>query len=105
MGVTNGVYPFYVQGTQCLGFASMLGDAVFGTDTEVYLYEGFENIRPGDQIRLVALEHSVFVIGKADDYVVVAECNADYQTCKITWGRKITKAELERTSVLYISRY
>ena len=105
VGVTNDVYPFYVTGAQCLGFASMLSDAVFGKDAQVYLYEGFENIRPGDQIRLVAWDHSLFVIGKAEDYVVVAECNADYQTCKIAWGRKITRAELEGTSVLYISRY
>lgn len=104
-GVTNGVYPTVARGMQCLGFASKLSDSVFGTDTQVYLYEGYENIRPGDQIRLVAREHSLFVIGKTEDYVVVAECNADYQTCKIEWGRRVTRKQLESTSVLYISRY
>ena len=35
-------------------------------------------------------------IDKTDEYVIVAECNEDLKSCKISWGRKIMREDMER---------
>ncbi len=93
--------------TQCLGFVNMLSDQIFGKDAPVRTFRDFSQLRPGDQIRLFDDVHSVMVVEKAADYITVAEVNADYVTCKISWGRKISREALEShgSSALYITRY
>ena len=66
-------------------------------------------MRVGDHIRLIDLEHSVLVTEtgtQADGsrYVRVTEVNADYESCKIAWGRTITEDELYGTAEI-LTRY
>ncbi|MBP5249091.1 MAG: DUF5011 domain-containing protein [Lachnospiraceae bacterium] len=95
------------MGYQCFGFAAMLSDAIFGNSTSAYVVNGFENVLPGDVIRIEydnGKGHAAFVIEKYEDHVVVAECNADFETCKIEWGRSVTREELERDNAFYLRR-
>lgn len=88
----------WIQGYQCAGFAFKLSDEIFGTDSDRIYYDyNFDAIRIGDTIRVGEYfgnyGHSVVVIGKSKNYITVAECNAG-NTCKITWGRTISRSEL-----------
>jgi hypothetical protein len=89
-------------GTQCAGFASMVSDRIFGKDVPAKIFYNYDNIRIGDQARINGGSHTVFIIDKTDDYVIVAECNADYNTCVINWGRKIPRNQLKG---FYITRW
>lgn len=89
-------------GGQCAGFASMLSDRIFGKDAPVRIFYNYDDIRVGDQARIDNNGHTVFIIEKTDDYVVVAECNADYKTCIINWGRKIPRSRLKG---FYLTRW
>lgn len=106
-GQTLELFPQYDYLCQCLGFASMISDDIFGADAPVYLFYDYDQLQVGDQIRYDEYEHSMIVISKTDEYVTVAEVNADYQDCLIEWGRKITRQELAELSwdSEYISRY
>ncbi len=101
-GNSDNAYDKKMTSVQCLGFASMLSDKVFGTDAEATRFENYDDIRIGDQARINNNSHTVFIIDKTDDYVVVAECNADYKTCIINWGRKIPREKLKGW---YITRW
>lgn len=94
-------YMGYYWGTQCLGYAALLSDLTFGTDAPISMHSDFEKLRVGDHIRLVLWDHSMLVteVGKDENgktYVYVTEVNADYDTCKIEWGRKFTQQDLHR---------
>jgi len=93
-GNSDDAYDIKMSCVQCLGFASMLSDRIFGTDAPAIKFYNYDEIRVGDQARINGDTHTVFIIDKTDEYVVVAECNADYVTCKISWGRKIPREEL-----------
>lgn len=84
----------FTYGTQCAGFSSMLSDRVFGNDAPIRMFTDYDDIKIGDQARINSGTHSVFIIDKTDDYVVVAECNSDYCSCRIQWGRMIARDEL-----------
>lgn len=92
---------------ECLGFASLLSDQVFGTEPALHVHYDYDLLRVGDHIRLEEYEHSMTVVEKNDDYVVVAEVNQDYNDCLISWSRRITRWELLDLSwdSEYISRY
>lgn len=47
----------------------------------------------------------MIVIEKGNDYIKIADVNYDLNTCKINFGRKITKEELEKQQAWYIRRY
>lgn len=107
-GKTLDLFPQYGYLCQCLGFASFLSDQVFGADAPVSFFYDYDSLRVGDQIRLNEYEHSMIVAEKTDDYVVVAEVNADYEDCLISWQRQISRYELEYElswDLEYISRY
>lgn len=92
-------FPEYGIGMQCLGYASLMSDLVFGTDAPVTLHYDFDRVRVGDHIRLVDYEHSMLVtdVGTRLDgtrYIRVTEVNADYENCEIQWDRLITEKEL-----------
>ena len=91
-GITNSVFPYSVRGAQCLGFASLCSDYIFGTDTPAWAFYDYDKVQVGDQARISNDTHSVLIIEKTDEYIIVAECNADYRTCKIAWGRKIKRS-------------
>lgn len=107
-GATGNMYMFSGNTiNQCLGFASLLSDQIFGTGADFHIFHDADLLRPGDHIRYDAYEHSVTVLGVYDDYITVGECNEDYVSCLIEWGRRITFDELEYLSwdITYISRY
>lgn len=101
-GRSDEVYPYESSSVQCRGFASMLSDLVFGEDAEVRVFEDYDEIRIGDQARIDGDYHTVFIIDKTDDYVIVAECNRNLENCQINWGRKILREDL---TGWYITRW
>ncbi len=106
-GVTKEFFPQYDHLTQCLGFSSMLSDKIFGEDAPITIYRDFDKVRLGDQIRLTGDLHSMVVIEKGDDYVKVAECDEDCETCMISWGRTLFKSDLASygEEIEYMTRY
>lgn len=88
-------------GRQCAGFSSMLSDRIFGKNANARIFYNYDELKIGDQARINNNSHTVFIIDKTDDYVIVAECNADYKTCVINWGRKIPRSKL---TGFYITR-
>lgn len=82
-------------GRQCAGFASMLSDRIFGKDANARIFYNYDDLKIGDQARIDNNFHTVFIIDKTDEYVIVAECNSDYKTCEINWGRKIYRNQLK----------
>ncbi len=107
-GVTSLLRDKTGYGYQCFGFASMLSDYIFGKNTAIYPHYNYDDLRIGDHVRLDDYNpycHSMIVIEKTDEYIIVAECNADYQTCRIDWGRKIMRERLEEDpNTIYYSR-
>ncbi len=95
-GKSDEVYPYKSTSVQCRGFASLLSDEIFGKDAPVRVFEDYDKLRIGDQARIDCDYHSVFIIDKTDEYVIVAECNEDLQSCKISWGRKIMRENFVR---------
>lgn len=98
-GKTEDAFPEYGTETQCLGYASLLSDLVFGTDAPITIHYDLSRVRVGDHIRLVYWEHSMIVTEtgtQADGtrYIRVTEVNADYESCQIQWNRLITENEL-----------
>lgn len=93
-GITKTAFPQYDRVYQCLAFASMLSDSVFGIDAPLIRFSDYDRLQIGDQARINGNSHSVFILDKTDEYVIVAECNADYQTCVINWGRKIPRSAM-----------
>ncbi len=98
-GVTDSCFPEYGTGSQCLGYASLISDLVFGTDAPISVHYDLSRVRVGDHIRLRAWEHSMIVTetGMQEDgqaYIRVTEVNADYENCQISWGRTITQNAL-----------
>ena len=95
-GAMSEAFPEYDYETQCLGYASLISDLLFGTDAPVTEFYDFDDLRIGDHIRLVQNEHSMIVtdIDWSTDTITVTEVNADYENCQISWGRTITRDEL-----------
>lgn len=107
--VWNGI--FYPEGSSfgytftgggCVAFAMILSDAAFGN---VPAYErktvAYDDLRVGDILRLKGDYHTVIILEKNDDGVVIAEGNYNDS---VHWGRKLTKKEVE-ASEYYYTRY
>lgn len=95
MGKTAELFP-WGRNIQCLGFASMLSDFLYGKDAEIEIFYDYESLEVGDHVRINfdTEFHSMIVIEKTDTYVKVAECNNNFQQCMIRWGREISKDTL-----------
>lgn len=101
-----------VQGYQCDGFARKMSDEVFGktagrTD---YAYD-YAKIKPGDYLRysnsgdsFISNGHSVFVIDKKADKLIVVEANYG-GSCMIHWDGTLTKEYLDSVYVECFTRY
>ena len=100
-GKTKDLFP-WGDNTQCLGFASMISDFLFGKEAEIESFSDYDKLEIGDHIRLTEAMHSMIVIEKNTNYVKVVECNANFQSCLITWGREISKEKLIANSGDYI---
>ncbi len=102
-GATFHSFNFSVN-MQCLAFASLISDLLFGADSEVIEFYETDDIKVGDHIRLISQEHSMIVTEINGDEFTVAEVNEDYETCEISWGRVITKSEIESTYYILLTR-
>lgn len=104
---TSADYFTYGKLCQCLGFASLLSDEVFGEGAPVHIYYDPRLLRVGDHIRLQEYEHSMTVTEITDDYITVAEVNANYEDCKISWSTQLSREKLRSIEwdAEYILRY
>lgn len=88
-------------GYGCAGFAFAMSDAAFG-----YLparkHNDLEQVKVGDILRINGNTHSVIVIERYDNYVVVAEGNYN---SSIHWGRTFTFNELSNNCDYIMTRY
>ncbi len=97
----------YYRSRGCLGFGMMISDDVFGktlpareiknNGSNISVY----TLRAGDLLRLPGDAHTVVVLERHPDHIVVVEGN--YQG-KVHWGRKISAYDVSR-SVHYTTRY
>ncbi|MCM1499109.1 MAG: hypothetical protein NC124_11655 [Clostridium sp.] len=95
------VEPKHNQSTQCMGFANKLGFDVFGMTTWTRSTENaVANIRTGDIVRLDGDTHSVFIIARTGNSVVLGEANYSGK-CRISWSRTI---DLSAASITYYER-
>lgn len=108
-GLTDDFFPQYGDEMQCLGYASLISDLLFGCDTPITEFYDFDKLRIGDHIRMGWYEHSMIVtdIDRDTETITVTEVNADYESCEISWGRQITRDELESMEgdLTYYTRY
>lgn len=101
------LFPQFEPMEQCLGFAALLSDLVFGEDAPVSTFSDYTQLRVGDNIRLELSEHSMVVLTVDLEGITVVECNSDYEHCRISWDRFLSWDDLEAYSyeILCISRY
>ena len=76
-------------GGGCHGFALILSDAVYD-DLPIVLHKDFNNIHPGDAIRLNNDTHTVMILKIEGDTITIAEGNFGG---KIHWGRTISRTD------------
>lgn len=88
------LFPQFEPMEQCLGFAALLSDLVFGEDAPVSTFTDYIQLRVGDHIRLELTEHSMTVLMVVEEGITVVECNRDYEHCLISWDRFLSWEEL-----------
>ena len=99
-----------ISAVGCVAFAFILSDTAFGSLPARMYAEGkfaFEDIKPGDILRVNNDVHTVIVLEVNDAGVVVAEGNistGDHQG-RVHWGRAISKEEVMKNASHYITRY
>lgn len=91
----------------CMGFAHMISDAAFGNaDFRTIENDGSQNmydkIKVGDVVRTDYNSHSVIVLEKKRDCIVVAEGNWGGQ---VLWGRTISKEKINSDCAYIETRY
>lgn len=94
VGATQTLFPQFYPLEQCLGFASLLSDLVFGEDAPLTVFYDYSQLRVGDHIRLELTEHSMTVLTVEEDGITVVECNSDYEHCRISWDRFLSWDDL-----------
>lgn len=100
------LYEFnFSSNIQCLAFASMVSDFLFGKDTEITIFYDMDDIQVGDHIRYINSTHSMIVTEVTDDGFRVVEVNSDYNSCRISWDRYLSKDELSIYKFEVLSRY
>lgn len=92
------LFPQFEPMEQCLGFAALLSDLVFGEDAPVSTFADYTQLRVGDNIRLELTEHSMVVLTVDGEGITVVECNSDYEHCRISWDRFLSWDDLAATS-------
>ncbi len=94
----------HLMATQCMGFANKLAYDVFGETTWTKISSPtaaqIADIRIGDIVRLDYNGHSVFVIARTDNNIMVGEANYP-NGCRINWGRII---DLSTANITYYER-
>lgn len=101
-----------VKGFQCDGFARKISDEVFGStaDKTDYAYS-FDKVKPGDYLRysltkdsFISNGHSVFVIDKTEDSLIVVEANYN-GSCMIHWDGVLKREYLDSVYAECFTRY
>ena len=106
MSWTNENHSYYWEAINtycygCIAFAGEISDRVFGKNAKVTTHKNFDKIKVGDHIR-IGDYHSVIVLAKGPDEILVAEGNYN---SSVHWGREITKSELKSSGFYVQSRY
>ncbi len=92
----------FTGGYGCAGFAFALSDAAFGNlQARKVTKIDYPSLRVGDILRVNGNSHSVVIIEKYDDFVVIAEGNYG---STIHWGRTMTRADVLKADY-YMTRY
>ena len=95
-------YPVVYTGNGCDAFALLLSDAAFGDLPARMVYSfTYDDIRAGDVLGVDNNTHTVIVLEKYDDHLVLAEGNYNRS---VHWGRTIPRSEAEEASYI-ITRY
>lgn len=89
-------------GYGCEGFALICSDAVFGSLPISSRHSNFDAVKVGDMLRINNDTHTVVVLEKRQNSVIVAEGNYN---SSIHWGREITRQSLESGNFTVRSRY
>ena len=102
--VFQGLVDGYIRytGYGCAAFAFMLSDVVFGTLPAKRLYTfTYDDVRAGDILRINGDTHSVIILRKYADHVMLAEANYN---SSVHWGRTLTKAQVLKADYV-MTRY
>lgn len=99
-----------ISAVGCVAFAFELSDTAFGSlPAEMYAPGEFifEDIKPGDILRMNTDTHTVIVLEVNDAGIVVAEGNINIgdHSGKVHWGRTISKETVMKDTSHYITRY
>jgi hypothetical protein len=89
-------------GSGCAGFALICSDAAFGDLPVSSTHSDFDAIRVGDMVRVNHDTHTVIVLEKRSDSIIVAEGNYN---SSIHWGREISRQSLIDGEFVVTSRY
>ena len=91
-----------IIGYGCAGFAFICSDAAFGSLPVTNQHSNFDDILIGDILRINNDTHSVVVLEKKDNSVIVTEGNFN---SSIHWGREISRQSLEEGNFVVTTRY
>ena len=101
----GGLGEVYSYGYGCAGFVALVSDEAFGRVPVRWLGEGewsFDSLRVGDILRVNGDRHSVIILEKYSDRVVVTEANYN---SSVHWGRVFTKANVLSQTDYVLTRY
>lgn len=94
------------NGYGCVAFAFEMSDKVFSPNEKAVRYNDVSNIREkirvGDILRINLDTHSVIVIDRTEDGVVIAEGNYN---SSVHWGRELSYEVLENITNHYYTRH
>ena len=92
----------YSMGYGCMGFAFILSDEAFGDLPARQISDiDYDSLQVGDILRINNDSHSVVILEKYDDHVVLAEGNFN---SAIHWGREISREAVEKADYA-LTRY
>ncbi len=94
----------FSENMQCLAFASLISDLLFGINAPMYQSYDIDSVKIGDHVRLLWSEHSFIVTQINGDVFTVAEVNRDYENCQISWGRTVSKSEIINNGYFILTR-
>ena len=86
------------NGYGCVAFAAICSDTVFGNLPVTRKHNEFDAIRAGDMLRVRGNSHTVIVLEKRENSVIIAEGNYNEA---IHWGRELTREYLEGDRLFY----
>lgn len=99
-------------GSGCAALGFQISDELFGKDAPMKEKQDLSNIknkiRIGDLLRILDDTHTVIVVDKEEDGVILLEGNfyfGNSKEGKIHWGEKLKFEEIEKNANYYVTRY